>query len=83
MLRFVVLLECLAAFAHGSSNDVVVQLFEWSHEDVAAECESFLGPNGFAAVQISPPQEGLMELVDVSRHIFLRMWVPPPRDSAN
>jgi len=34
-----------------------VQLFEWKWTDVARECESYLGPRGFAAVQISPPNE--------------------------
>ncbi len=37
--------------------EVFVQLFEWRWDDVAAECENFLGPAGYAAVQISPPQE--------------------------
>lgn len=36
---------------------VFVHLFEWKWTDVAQECETFLGPKGFAAVQISPPQE--------------------------
>jgi alpha-amylase len=35
----------------------LVHLFEWTWPDVAAECETFLGPNGYKAVQISPPQE--------------------------
>ena len=35
----------------------VVQLFEWRWEAVAKECEVFLGPMGYAAVQVSPPQE--------------------------
>jgi hypothetical protein len=34
-----------------------VHLFEWSWSDVAQECEDFLGPNGYDAVQISPPSE--------------------------
>ncbi|WP_372770714.1 alpha-amylase family protein [Pseudoalteromonas sp.] len=34
-----------------------VHLFEWSWQDVAKECETFLGPRGFAAVQVSPPNE--------------------------
>lgn len=34
-----------------------VHLFEWNWSDVATECETFLGPNGFAAVQVSPPNE--------------------------
>jgi alpha-amylase len=36
---------------------VVVQLFSWRWSDVGAECTAFLGPNGFGAVQVSPPQE--------------------------
>ena len=36
---------------------VFVQLFEWRWPDIAAECEDFLGPHGYAAVQISPPEE--------------------------
>jgi alpha-amylase len=36
---------------------VVVHLFEWKWTDIAAECETVLGPAGFKAVQISPPQE--------------------------
>ena len=34
-----------------------VHLFEWSWPDIATECETFLGPKGFAAVQVSPPNE--------------------------
>ena len=36
---------------------VFVELFEWPWNDIANECEQNLGPNGFAAVQVSPPQE--------------------------
>lgn len=42
------------ASAHGGAS---VQLFEWSWADVANECETFLGPKGFKAVQVSPPME--------------------------
>lgn len=38
-------------------NQVFVHLFEWSWPDVAAECETWLGPRGFAAVQVSPVTE--------------------------
>ena len=34
-----------------------VHLFEWDWPSVALECEGFLGPAGYAAVQVSPPQE--------------------------
>jgi len=39
------------------ARTVFVQLFEWKWSDVARECETYLGPRGFNAVQISPPQE--------------------------
>lgn len=34
-----------------------VHLFEWTWSDIAQECEEFLGPTGYFAVQISPPNE--------------------------
>ena len=40
-----------------AAGDVFVHLFEWRWTDIAAECENVLGPAGFKAVQISPPQE--------------------------
>ncbi|MEP0887339.1 alpha-amylase family protein [Leptolyngbya sp. PL-A3] len=43
--------------ADPSPRTVLVHLFEWRWDDIAQECETFLGPNGYAAVQISPPQE--------------------------
>ncbi|HEX2092596.1 MAG TPA: alpha-amylase family protein [Longimicrobiaceae bacterium] len=42
------------------AGDVFVHLFEWKWTDIAAECETVLGPNGFRAVQVSPPQEHLV-----------------------
>jgi alpha-amylase len=42
---------------HAAAGDVFVHLFEWRWTDVAAECENVLGPMGFEAVQVSPPQE--------------------------
>lgn len=40
-----------------ASDGVTVHLFEWQWDDVARECETFLGPKGFSAVQVSPPNE--------------------------
>ena len=42
---------------HMAAGDVFVQLFEWTWSDIANECEQVLGPAGYAAVQVSPPQE--------------------------
>ena len=47
----------LAAQAIGAERAVFVHLFEWRWQDVALECEQVLGPAGFAAVQVSPPNE--------------------------
>jgi alpha-amylase len=41
---------------------VFVHLFEWTWNDIAQECEDFLGPKGYFAVQISPPNEHRMLL---------------------
>jgi len=40
-----------------AAGDVFVHLFEWKWTDIATECETVLGPAGFHAVQVSPPEE--------------------------
>jgi len=40
-----------------AAGDVFVHLFEWKWTDIATECENVLGPAGFSAVQVSPPEE--------------------------
>lgn len=45
------------ASVHANAGTAFVHLFEWSWNDIASECENFLGPKGYDAVQISPPQE--------------------------
>jgi alpha-amylase len=44
-----------------AAGDVFVHLFEWKWPDIATECETVLGPAGFKAVQVSPPQEHSLE----------------------
>jgi len=39
------------------SRDTFVHLFEWSWSDIAQECEEWLAPKGYTAVQISPPND--------------------------
>ncbi|UXH78510.1 carbohydrate-binding module family 20 domain-containing protein [Roseateles amylovorans] len=36
-------------------NDTSVQMFQWKWNDLAYECTQSLGPNGYGAIQISPP----------------------------
>ncbi|CAF1544604.1 unnamed protein product [Rotaria magnacalcarata] len=38
-------------------RSTAIHLFEWKWTDIAAECERFLGPYGYAGVQVSPPNE--------------------------
>ena len=47
------------ASGHAAAGDVFVHLFEWPWSAVASECETQLGPKGFKAVQVSPPQEDI------------------------
>jgi alpha-amylase len=44
-----------------AAGDVMVHLFEWKWTDIAAECETVLGPAGVWGVQVSPPQEHSLE----------------------
>ncbi len=41
----------------GDAQPVMVHLFEWRWDDIAAECETQLGPAGIDAVQVSPANE--------------------------
>lgn len=34
------------------NRTTIVHLFEWKWEDIASECERFLGPAGFGGVQV-------------------------------
>ncbi|WP_277208798.1 carbohydrate-binding module family 20 domain-containing protein [Isoptericola croceus] len=38
-------------------GNVILNLFQWTWDSVAAECTSTVGPAGFGYVQVSPPQE--------------------------
>ena len=58
LLSVAVLFFAWTADAHNDPNvkdgrTVAVHLFEWKWTEIANECERFLGPNGFAAVQVN------------------------------
>ncbi|XP_033608611.1 alpha-amylase 1 [Cryptotermes secundus] len=40
-----------------SDRSAIVHIFEWKFDDIAAECEKFLAPQGYAGVQVSPINE--------------------------
>ncbi len=61
---FIVITTCKPTLTSPYSNPYVlldrstmINLFEWKWTDIASECERFLAPKGYAAVQISPPNE--------------------------
>jgi alpha-amylase len=56
ILSLSALVVCLLGAAPAKAT-VFVHLFEWPWNDIAQECEDFLGPKGYFAVQISPPNE--------------------------
>lgn len=39
------------------NRSVLIQMHEWRFEDIANECENFLGPMGYGGVQLSPVTE--------------------------
>lgn len=41
-------------------RSVIVHLFEWKFNDIATECETYLAPNGFGGVQVSPVSENVI-----------------------
>lgn len=46
--------------ASTGATGVIVQLFDWPWPAIGAECSNVLGPDGYAAVQISPPEEAVV-----------------------
>ncbi|XP_053549744.1 pancreatic alpha-amylase [Bombina bombina] len=62
LLLLVALGLCSAQFNPNtrSGRTSIVHLFEWKWDDIAAECERYLAPNGFGGVQISPPNENIV-----------------------
>ncbi len=49
-----------AAASTAAAPDVIVQMFDWPWTSIATECTNVLGPDGYGAVQISPPQEAIV-----------------------
>ncbi|WGL17823.1 carbohydrate-binding module family 20 domain-containing protein [Microbulbifer bruguierae] len=59
MMASVALAGACAATKAETPRTAFVHLFEWQWDDVASECENQLGPKGFSAVQVSPPQKSV------------------------
>ncbi|MGA8113060.1 MAG: carbohydrate-binding module family 20 domain-containing protein, partial [Actinocatenispora sp.] len=55
-----------------AGHDVIANLFEWPWTSVADECTNHLGPDGYGAVQVSPPAES----VTVANHPWWEVYQP-------
>ncbi|CAB3261281.1 unnamed protein product [Arctia plantaginis] len=66
MFRFILLMLAVGLTLgyknphYAPGRTTMVHLFEWKWDDIAVECERWLGPRGFGGVQISPPNENLI-----------------------
>ncbi|TFK33167.1 glycoside hydrolase [Crucibulum laeve] len=47
----------LSSRAPSASKKVIIQMFDWNWDSIAAECTNFIGPAGYGYIQVSPPQE--------------------------
>ncbi|GLW74097.1 alpha-amylase [Kitasatospora phosalacinea] len=60
------------AAATPNGGDVIANLFQWNWNSVAAECTNVLGPKGYGAVQVAPPQES----ISVPGHPWWEVYQP-------
>lgn len=61
-----------AQAATTTTKDVTANLFEYDFGSIAADCTGVLGPDGFAAVQVSPPQDSY----DQPNHYWWDVYQP-------
>uniref|UniRef100_A0AAU2UWG0 Alpha-amylase n=1 Tax=Streptomyces sp. NBC_00003 TaxID=2903608 RepID=A0AAU2UWG0_9ACTN len=47
------------AAATANGGDVIANLFEWNWKSVGQECTTVLGPRGYGAVQVAPPEDSI------------------------
>lgn len=53
LLLILAYLELSVAAPSGNKN-VIIQMFEWTWDSIAAECTDFIGPAGYGFVQGKP-----------------------------
>lgn len=59
-----------------AGKDVIANLFMWPWTSVASECTHVLGPAGYGAVQVSPPEDS----ISVSGHPWWDVYQPAAYD---
>ncbi|MGW4638518.1 carbohydrate-binding module family 20 domain-containing protein [Sphaerisporangium sp. NPDC004334] len=66
-----------AQAAPSGTKDVTANLFAWNWPSVSAECTNVLGPAGYGAVQVSPPQDSLKR---AGTHSWWELYQPAAYD---
>ncbi len=64
------------AKAATTPNDVIVNLWEWPWASVSSECTNVLGPAGYGAVQVAPPEDS----ISVAGHPWWDVYQPAAYD---
>jgi alpha-amylase len=64
------------AEAAASSNDVIANLWLWPWNSIATECTNVLGPAGYGAVQVAPPEDS----ISVAGHPWWDIYQPAAYD---
>jgi alpha-amylase len=59
-----------------TGHDVAANLFEWNWASVASECTTVLGPAGYGAVQVAPPQDSLSRSGPAPVHPWWEVYQP-------
>jgi alpha-amylase len=60
-----------------NSSDVTANLWEWNWRSVSAACTNQLGPAGYGAVQVAPPQESVsLATSDNGAHPWWEVYQP-------
>src|SRR4029453_5952507 len=58
------------------SNDVIANLWLWPWNSIATECTNVLGPAGYGAVQVAPPEDS----ISVAGHPWWDIYQPAAYD---
>jgi alpha-amylase len=66
------------AFGHPTARrgDVIANLWEWNWKSIARECTSVLGPAGYGAVQVAPPENSINNPNSTTKHPWWEVYQP-------
>jgi len=67
-----------ATFGHPTAGrgNVIANLWEWNWKSVARECTTVLGPAGYGAVQVAPPENSINNPNSTTPHPWWEVYQP-------